>query len=361
MVRRVDNSRGPSLDPGLGLQTGGQQLAADRCLELYRIMVRARVLEERMIKMSKSGEGYFWIGGPGEEAFNACLGLQVKKGRGPAYDYLHLHYRSSATLVAMGMSMLDAVRQMASRVTDPFSMGRNFVAHYSVPAWNVVPVSSVVANQFAIAPGTAMVQRRAGGEGITIVVGGDAGTAEGDFASCMIWSTRPDNQLPLLMIISNNQWGISTAAGTQHGERQIIDRGKAFGIPGEVVDGNDPVASWHAISRAMRHCRTRRHPYMLEAKVSRLYGHSSASGAKRVKNEPDCISLFEERLLAAGTLDRDAIKRVHDAAEAEADAAVEHALREPEPAAADLLEHTFAASRVDTIYPDRYTGLPSCR
>ena len=85
-------------------------------------MVRARAMEERMIKMSKSGEGYFWIGGPGEEAFNACLGLQVKKGEGPAFDYLHLHYRNSATLVAMGMPLLDGIRQMAMTATDPHSM-----------------------------------------------------------------------------------------------------------------------------------------------------------------------------------------------------------------------------------------------
>ena len=67
--------------------SGDESLPAERCLEIHRLMVRTRAMEERMIKMSKSGQGYFWIGGPGEEAFNACLGLQVKKGHGPAYDY----------------------------------------------------------------------------------------------------------------------------------------------------------------------------------------------------------------------------------------------------------------------------------
>src|SRR5262249_27355600 len=119
-------------------------------------------LEERMIKMSKSGQGYFWIGGPGEEAVNTCLGLQVKKGRGPAFDYLHLHYRNSATMVAMGMPLIDGIRQMAMTATDTHSMGRNFVAHYSVPQWNVVPVSSVIEVQYAMAPGTAIVQKRLG-------------------------------------------------------------------------------------------------------------------------------------------------------------------------------------------------------
>ena len=69
--------------PAPGLGSKDEFLPAGRCLEIHRLMVRARVMEERMIKMSKSGEGYFWIGGPGEEAFNTCLGLQVKKGEGP--------------------------------------------------------------------------------------------------------------------------------------------------------------------------------------------------------------------------------------------------------------------------------------
>ena len=85
-----------------GIESGDEFLAADRCLTIHRIMVRARIMEERMVKMSKSGEGYFWIGGPGEEAFNTCLGLQIKKGQGPEYDYLLLKYRSSATMIAMG-------------------------------------------------------------------------------------------------------------------------------------------------------------------------------------------------------------------------------------------------------------------
>src|SRR5947209_2933024 len=208
-----------------------------------------------MIKMSESGEGYFWIGGPGEEAFNACLGLLVKKGQGPDYDFLHLDYRNSATLVAMGMPLIDGIRQMAMTATDRHSMGRNFAGHYSRRDWNVVPVTSVIEVQYAMAPGTALVQKRFGGDGITIVTGGDAGTAEGDFASCLVWSTRPGNELPVLIVVTNNHWGISTSAASQHGEAQIIDRGKAFGIPGEVVDGNDVVASWHAIRRAMTYCR----------------------------------------------------------------------------------------------------------
>ncbi len=338
--------------------SGRESLPAERCLEIYRIMVRTRAMEERMIKMSKSGQGYFWIGGPGEEAFNTCLGLQVKKGHGPAFDYLHLHYRNSATLVAMGMPLVDGIRQMAMTATDTHSMGRNFSSHFAHRDWNVLPVTSVIEVQHVMAPGTALVQKRHGGDGITIVTGGEAGTAEGDFASCLVWSTRPGQELPVLIVVTNNGWGISTPACSQHGEKHVIDRGKAFGIRGEVVDGNDPIASWHAIRRATEHCRRERRPYMLEAMVSRLHGHSSSSGAQRVSNEPDTIELFEQKLRRAGVLDAVAIEHTHEEALAEVEAAVEQVLGEPMPKPSDVEKHTYAPSSVDAVYPGDYTGLP---
>src|SRR5436305_7825146 len=127
MTSEIRSSNGGLLPLPEELASGRETLPLARCREIHRIMVMARRLEERCIKMSKSGEAYFWVGGPGEEAFNTCLGLQVRRGQGPANDYLHLHYRSLATLLAMGLPPLDHVRQMAMTLTDPHSMGRNFV------------------------------------------------------------------------------------------------------------------------------------------------------------------------------------------------------------------------------------------
>src|SRR5579863_7303674 len=205
---------------------GGEDpaLSPEVLVRIHEHMVRARCLEERLIRMNKQGDGFFWVGGPGEEALNASLGLLVHKGQGPEHDYLHLHYRSTATLVAMGADPMDTLRQMKSVATDPYSAGRNFCNHYSVHRWNVAPVSSPIEVQFSMAPGTAIANKRAGKTGITIVQGGDAGTAEGDFATCLIWASRPGNELPLLMIVANNGWGISTPASEQHGETLIADR-----------------------------------------------------------------------------------------------------------------------------------------
>src|SRR3954469_19262854 len=174
------------------------RLSPELCLQIYDLMLRTRVLEDRLITMYKQGDGYFWIGGPGEGAFSVPLGLLVDKGQGLDHDYLHLHYRCGGTMLAMGADPIDSLRQMRNAVTDPYSRGRNFAGHYTFRKWNVVPITSPTAIQFAIGLGTARAQRKA--KGITIVQGGDAGTAEGDFATALIWSTRRGEELPLLII-----------------------------------------------------------------------------------------------------------------------------------------------------------------
>src|SRR5207248_9465563 len=100
-----------------------------------------------------------------------------------------IYIHKSSTRSAIGMPVIDAFRLMAMTATDPHSLGRNFPSHYAHKAWNVIPDSTVIEIQFAMAPGTAIVQKRQGGDAITIVIGGESGSAEGDFASCMLWST----------------------------------------------------------------------------------------------------------------------------------------------------------------------------
>lgn len=355
----LSRRRGRMMTPDVAvIRSQRETLSVELALTIFRQMVRTRALEERSIKMSKSGEAYFWIGGPGEEATNVCLGLQIHKGQGPAFDYLHLHYRNAGVMLAMGMSMIDHVRQLAMRATDSHSRGRNFVGHYCVPQWNVVPVSSVIEVQFAQAPGTALVQKRHGGEGLTVVIGGEAGTAEGDFETCLNWSTRPGNELPVLMVVTNNHFGISTDLSTVHVKRPIAERAIPYGVRAETVDGNDPIATWHAIDRAMRYCRRERKPFLLEAAVSRLHGHSSSSGAQRNWDEADPLTLFEQKLLDDGAIDEETVRVMKDEARAEANAAVVQAMGEPPPTPEDVLTFTYAASEVDAVYPKDYTGLP---
>ncbi len=306
----------------------------------HDLMVKSRVLEERLIKIYKAGESYFWIGGPGEEAWGVPLGLLAHKGRGPQFDFLHLHYRATPTLIAMGMEMIDSIRLMMNRSTDPSTGGRNFSNHYCFPKWNIAPITSPIEVQYSVALGTARVQRRLKSKGITVVSGGDAGSAEGDFASCLIWASRPKEELPILISVQNNGWGISTSYSTQHGESHVADRGNAFGIRTEVINGNDPIETYIKLQEVFAYIRKNQKPILLESMVSRLYGHSSASGANLV-SEVDCLKNFETKLLKLDVIKEKDVANLWQKYESEARAAQEKVRLEPAPEADSVWQHVY--------------------
>ncbi|HEY0881328.1 MAG TPA: thiamine pyrophosphate-dependent enzyme, partial [Archangium sp.] len=243
--------------------------------------------------------------------------------------------------LAMGEEGIGAIRQMKNTASDPYSGGRNFAGHFSKKEWNIAPVSSPIEVQYAMAPGTALVQKRHGGDGISIVTGGDAGTAEGDFASCLVWSSRPGQELPVLIIVTNNRWGISTPYEQVQGVEKISDRGVAFGIKTKTIDGNDPISSYLELKEAMEYVRTERKPYLVEARVSRLFGHSSASGANFASHEQDCIPLFEARLEKAGYLSKAQAKAVRDRYTEEFAEQARQVKEEPLPDGSTVWNHVF--------------------
>lgn len=319
-----------------------EPLDAPTLLRLHELVVEGRALEERLIRMQRGGDGYFWIGGPGEEAFNAALGLLVKKGEGLEHDYLHLHYRSSATLLAMGADPVDPLRQMKNVATDPYSGGRNFVGHSCIKAWNVAPITSPIEIQYTMAIGTAMAQRRLPTDAITIVQGGDAGTAEGDFASCLVWASRPGQELPMLIIVTNNSWGISTPSCTQHGEKRIADRGIAFGMKTATIDGNDVESAYRGLESAMAYVRRERKPFLLEVTLSRLYGHSSSSGSNYEAGQIDCLDEIQKKVVQRGVRTEAECKALADRWEQFFLVASRMVVVEPKPEAEMIWEHVFA-------------------
>lgn len=313
-------------------------------LRLFNYMIKSRVLEERLIKIYKAGDSYFWIGAPGEEAWGVPLGMNVHCGQGPQFDYLHLHYRGTPTLVPLGLEMIDSIRLTMNRATDPSTGGRNFSNHYCFPKWNVAPVTSPIEVQYMIALGTAHVQKRNKTKGITIVTGGDAGTAEGDFASSLVWSSRKGKELPMLLTVQNNKWGISTNFEGQHGETNVADRAKAFNIRSRVINGNDPIESYMAVQEEMSYIRKTGKPSFIEAHVSRLYGHSSASGANFIENEIDPVKEFQARLLKADYLKESEVKKIWNEFEEEGFRAQQQVKGEPAPTGDSVWENVFVGS-----------------
>ncbi|MCB0379571.1 MAG: thiamine pyrophosphate-dependent dehydrogenase E1 component subunit alpha [Bdellovibrionales bacterium] len=328
------------------IMKSGRGLPIDKALarKIFDLMVQSRVVEERMIQIYRKGGAYFWIGGPGEEAFGVPLGLLARKGQGPEFDYLHLHYRCTPTLLAMGMDVADSFRLIMNKATDPCTGGRNFSNHYCYPEWNVVPVSSPIEVQYSMAIGTAHAQSRRKTKGVSIVTGGDAGSAEGDFASCLIWASRPGSELPLYITIQNNKWGISTDYDSQHGEKHVSDRGKPFGIKSKVYNGNDPIETYLGIQEDLEYIRKTGKPVIAEFRVSRLYGHSSASGANRIEGEICCIESFEKRLVDAGVLTKSEAKKIWDQHFEAAKKVADEVLKEPSPTADTLWDHTYVGN-----------------
>jgi 2-oxoisovalerate dehydrogenase E1 component alpha subunit len=176
------------------------------------------------------------------------------------------------------------------------------------------------------------------------VTGGDAGTAEGDFASALILASRKGQELPVLLTVQNNKWGISTSYEGQHGETFIADRAKAFNIKSQVINGNDPVEAYLAVQENMNYIRKTGKPAFIEAQVSRLYGHSSASGANQVPNEVDPVKEFEQRMLKAGLITEKESQKIWDDFEAEGVRATEIARAEPVPTADSIWNHTFVGN-----------------
>lgn len=322
-------------------------LDKDLVRRIFTNMVKARVFEERLIKIYRAGESYFWIGGPGEEAWGVPLGLLAHKGQGPAYDFFHLHYRCSPTLIAMGMPMIDGIRLTMNRSTDTSTGGRNFSNHFCIPKMNIAPVTSPLEVQYPIACGTAHVQKRYFAENklktrpISVVTGGDAGTAEGDFASSLILASRKGAELPLLITVQNNKWGISTNYEGQHGETFIADRAKAFNIKSRVIDGNDPIEAYRTLEEDQAYIRKTGKPAFIEAMVSRLNGHSSATGANVIQGELDPVKIFEKKLVDQGVMTMAAIKELWTNFEEEGVRAMEQARGEPVPQADSIWDHVF--------------------
>jgi len=161
-----------------------------------------------------------------------------------------------------------------------------------------VPVSSPIecSTRWPRAPPSRTSGR--GGRGITIVTGATSGTAEGDFSTCLIWASRPAIRCDPDRRVTNNKWGISPLPG-QHGEKRISDRGQGLRDREQDHRGNDPEVAYRELSAAMEYVR-RSAAVPARGDVSRLYGHSSASGANRLNDEADCIVGFERRLEERG-------------------------------------------------------------
>jgi 2-oxoisovalerate dehydrogenase E1 component alpha subunit len=139
-------------------------------------------------------------------------------------------------------------------------------------------------------------------------------------------------------------WGISTAYEGQHGETNIADRAKAFNIRSRVVNGNDPIESYLAIQEEMNYIRETGKPSFIEARLSRLYGHSSASGANFIDSEVDCLKEFQKKLVTAKLITTAEIQAITEKYEAEGFEAQQIVKKESVPTAESIWEQIYVGN-----------------
>jgi 2-oxoisovalerate dehydrogenase E1 component len=291
-------------DPGVGVgrASGGMdarsddgRFARDDALTLYRALLLPRLVEEKMLNLVRRGQLGKWFSGIGQEAVSVGLVAGLRDD-----DWLLPVHRNLAVFTGRGLDLSVLFRQVLGRAGG-YTGGRDRTFHFGVLDHHVVGMISHLGAMAPVADGLALAARLRGEERVAAVLVGDGATSEGDVHEAMnlaaVW------KLGVLFVIENNAWGLSTPVTEQYACADLVDRAIGYGMPGEIVDGNDALAVRAAVARAAERARTGGGPSLLECKTFRMRGHEEASGIDYVPADQlaewaarDPITRFEARL-----------------------------------------------------------------
>ncbi|MFN2582139.1 MAG: thiamine pyrophosphate-dependent dehydrogenase E1 component subunit alpha [Candidatus Dormibacteria bacterium] len=321
-----------------------QGLDADTLRTLYRHMLRSRLLDERMWVLNRQGRAPFWISGIGHEAVQVAFGMNLR----PGYDWVAPYYRDLALTLVLGMTPRDHLLSVLAKADDPNSGGRQMPAHYGCHRLNIITTGSPVGTQLVHAAGIAYASRLRGEDAVTFTSIGEGGTSEGDFHEAINFAAT--HRLAVLFVVENNGYAISVPWEKQMPTPNVADRAVAYGIPGMVLDGEDPMACFRTARDAVAHARGGEGPVLVEAKVLRLTSHSSDDDQRRYRSaedieaekERDSLGSFRSQLVDIGVLsDEDADEMRADLVR-ELDKAEEEAEAAPLPDPATAMRHVYA-------------------
>jgi 2-oxoisovalerate dehydrogenase E1 component alpha subunit len=298
-------------------ETGGELgaelgLSHDDLLEMYRLMVVTRAVDERMWILNRAGKIPFVISGQGHEGAQVAIAYPLRKG----HDWMVPYYRSVAALITFGMSPRDIMLAQFAKGIDPSSGGRQMPGHYGIHDLNILSVSSPVATQLLHATGIAYAAkvRRTGQVAITYI--GEGSSNQGDFHEGLNFAGV--HRLPVVYVVENNGFAISVPMSLQSAVEDIAVRGAGYNMPGVVVDGADVLACYRAGRDAIERARAGDGPTLIEAKVSRLTAHSSDDQHTKYRTAEDIeagkardpLPRFRDQLRDAGLLDDQAEERL---------------------------------------------------
>ena len=319
-------------------------LSADEVLDMYRHMLLARGVDERMWLMQRAGKIAFIISGQGHEGAQVATAWPMRKGT----DWMAPFYRSIASTITFGMSAEDIITAHLAKRDDVSSGGRQMPGHYGGAPYNIVSLSSPVGTQVLHAVGIAMGAWVRGDDVVTMTQFGEGTSNQGEIHEAMNFAGV--HRLPVIFVCENNGYAISVPLDRQVAGGSVAARAAGYGMPGVVVDGADVLDCYAAAKEAHDRARRGEGPTLIEARVVRLTSHSSDDDQRRYRDpsevehlkEQDPIPQFANELRAAGVLTDEIDERIRAEVKAEVNEATRRAEARPDPVTEDAHERVYA-------------------
>ena len=351
-------------------------LTREDLLRAYRLMYLSRRIDDREILLKRQQRVFFQISGSGHEAFLVAAGLLLK----PGYDWFFPYYRDRALCLTLGMTAEEMLLGAVGAAADPNSGGRQMPSHWGHKALNIVTGSSPTGSQMLHAVGCAEAGRffsahpdaAAKAEGdyrgfkdvtfkgdeVSYVSCGDGTTSQGEFWEAL--STASNRKLPLLLVVEDNEYAISTPVevNTPGGNiSRLVANYPNFHF--EECDGTDVLESYRAFRRAIDYIRAGKGPAFVHGHVIRPYSHSLSDDEKLYRPEAerkqeaarDPIARFQKFLVAEGLATDKDLREIEKDVDAEVQESSDRAVAAPIPATDSYMQHLYSQDLDPTVGP----------
>jgi len=251
-----------------------KDLSKEQLLDIYRKLLWPRMIEEKMLVLLRQGKISKWFSGIGQEAIAVGATMALDKD-----EWIMPLHRNLGVFTTRDMPLDKLVKQwQGSR--DGYSKGRERSFHFGNKEHHICGMISHLGPQLAIADGVALAHKLRQESKVSLAFTGEGGTSEGDFHEALNVAAVWD--LPVIFLIENNGYGLSTPTSEQYRCISLVDRAKGYGMEGVQVDGNNILQMYDTIRGVRDYCIKHQKPYLIEAITFRMRGHEEASGTKYV-------------------------------------------------------------------------------
>lgn len=313
-------------------------------LDMYYTMLLARKIDERMWLLNRAGKIPFVISCQGQEA--AQVGAAFALDR--EIDYVAPYYRDMGVVLAFGMTATDLMLSGFAKKEDPNSGGRQMPGHFGSKKYRILTGSSPVTTQVPHAVGVALAGKMEGKKLVTFTTFGEGSSNQGDFHEAANFAGV--HKLPVIFLCENNKYAISVPLSKQLACESVADRAIGYGMPGESIDGNDPLEVYRVVKEAADRGRRGEGPTLIEAITYRLTPHSSDDDDRAYRDQEevqeakrqDPIIRFKAYLEEAGVLTAEKTEEIENKVTQLVDEATEYAENAPYADPEDALKYVYA-------------------